>query len=62
MAGGQMMQPASSKERAVLLDWLNGQRSHVLGVMRGLPEEGPPAPGTAVGVDVPGDAAAPGRR
>jgi len=56
------MQPASSKERAVLLDWLNGQRSHVLGVMRGLPEEGPPAPGTAVGVDVPGDAAAPGRR
>ena len=34
-----MTQPASSKERAALLDWLNDQRSHVLGVMRGLPEE-----------------------
>ena len=32
------MQPASSKERAALLG-LNGQRSHVLGVVRGLPEE-----------------------
>lgn len=34
-----MMQPASGKERAALLDWLNDQRSHVLGVMKGLPEE-----------------------
>ncbi len=34
-----MTQPASSKERAALLDWLNDQRSHVLGVMKGLPEE-----------------------
>jgi Protein of unknown function (DUF664) len=34
-----MMQPASSKERAALPDWLNGQRRHVLGVMTGLPEE-----------------------
>ena len=34
-----MTQPASSKERAALLDWLNDQRSHVLGVMKGVPEE-----------------------
>jgi Protein of unknown function (DUF664) len=34
-----MTQPASSKERAALLDCLNDQRSHVLGVMKGLPEE-----------------------
>jgi uncharacterized damage-inducible protein DinB len=34
-----MTQPASSKERAALLDGLNNQRSHVLGVMNGLPEE-----------------------
>jgi Protein of unknown function (DUF664) len=34
-----MTHPASSKERAALLDWLNAQRSHVLGVMKGLPEE-----------------------
>ena len=33
------MRPASSKELAALLDWLNDQRSHVLGVMKGLPEE-----------------------
>jgi hypothetical protein len=33
------MQPASSKERAALLDRLNDQRSHVLGVMKWLPEE-----------------------
>lgn len=26
------MQPAFSKELAALLDWLNDQRSHVLGV------------------------------
>jgi hypothetical protein len=34
-----MTQPASGKERAALLDGLNNQRSHVLGVMNGLPEE-----------------------
>jgi Protein of unknown function (DUF664) len=34
-----MTQPASTKERAALLDCLNRQRSHVLGVMKGLPEE-----------------------
>jgi hypothetical protein len=34
-----MTQPASSKERAALLDGLNSQRSHVVGVMNGLPEE-----------------------
>jgi hypothetical protein len=34
-----MSQPAGSKERAALLEWLNDQRSHVLGVVKGLPEE-----------------------
>jgi Protein of unknown function (DUF664) len=34
-----MTHPASSKERAALLDWPNAQRSQVLGVMKGLPEE-----------------------
>jgi hypothetical protein len=34
-----MTQPASVKERAALLDGLNNQRSHVPGVMNGLPEE-----------------------
>jgi Protein of unknown function (DUF664) len=34
-----MRQPVSSKERAALLEWLNDQRSHVLGVVKGLPEE-----------------------
>jgi hypothetical protein len=32
-----MMKPDSSKERAALLDRLNAQRSHVLGVMKGPP-------------------------
>lgn len=34
-----MTQPASSRERAALLECLNDQRSHVLGVLKGLPEE-----------------------
>src|SRR5579859_7687287 len=34
-----MTQPACGKERAALLEWLNDQRSHVLGVMKGLPVE-----------------------
>lgn len=34
-----MTQPAPSRERAALLDWLGGQRRHVLGVVRGLPDE-----------------------
>ena len=34
-----MLQQAVSKERAALLDWLNGQRRHVLGVLQGLPDE-----------------------
>jgi uncharacterized damage-inducible protein DinB len=34
-----MLQPAVSKERAALLEWLTDQRQHVLGVLRGLSEE-----------------------
>ena len=34
-----MTQPASSKERTALLGGLSNQRRHVLGVMKGLPEE-----------------------
>jgi hypothetical protein len=34
-----MTQPDSSRERAVLLDGLNAQRRHVLGVLKGLPDE-----------------------
>ena len=34
-----MTQPASDKERAALLGGLSNQRRHVLGVMKGLPEE-----------------------
>ena len=34
-----MLQRAVSRERAALLDWLNGQRRHVLGVLQGLPDE-----------------------
>ncbi|MGH3305349.1 MAG: DUF664 domain-containing protein [Streptosporangiaceae bacterium] len=33
------MQPAVSKERAALLEWLGDQRQHVLVVLRGLPDE-----------------------
>jgi hypothetical protein len=34
-----MTQPAANKERAALLEWLSDQRSHVLGVLHGLPDE-----------------------
>jgi Protein of unknown function (DUF664) len=34
-----MTQPVSSRERAALLEWLNDQRGHVLGVVKGSPEE-----------------------
>jgi uncharacterized damage-inducible protein DinB len=34
-----MTQSAVSKERPALLEWLGGQRQHVLGVLRGLPDE-----------------------
>jgi hypothetical protein len=34
-----MTEPGGSRERVVLLDWLAGQRRHVLGVLKGLPEE-----------------------
>jgi hypothetical protein len=37
-----MTEPSSeqpTREREVLLDWLNGQRAHVLGVLQGLSEE-----------------------
>jgi uncharacterized damage-inducible protein DinB len=34
-----MTQPRPSREREALLEWLDDQRNHVLGVLRGLPEE-----------------------
>ena len=34
-----MTQPTPDREREVLLEWLDGQRSHVLGVLKGLSEE-----------------------
>lgn len=34
-----MTHPAPSRERTALLGWLGAQREHVLGVVRGLPEE-----------------------
>jgi hypothetical protein len=34
-----MLQRAAGKERAALLEWLGDQRRHVLGVLRGLPDE-----------------------
>jgi len=34
-----MTQPTPDREREALLDWLHGQRSHVLGVLKGLSEE-----------------------
>ena len=34
-----MLQSGVSKERAALLDWLGGQRRHILGVLRGLPDD-----------------------
>jgi uncharacterized damage-inducible protein DinB len=34
----QMTTPVPGKERAALLDWLGGQRRHVLGVLAGLPD------------------------
>lgn len=34
-----MMQSAVSRERVALLEWLSDQRQHVVGVLRGLPDE-----------------------
>jgi hypothetical protein len=34
-----MTKPAPDREREVLLEWLEDQRGHVPGVLRGLPEE-----------------------
>jgi hypothetical protein len=34
-----MTQPTPDREREALLEWLDGQRSHVLGVLKGLSEE-----------------------
>lgn len=34
-----MVQPTVGKERAALLEWLGDQRQHVLGVLRGLPDD-----------------------
>jgi hypothetical protein len=34
-----MTHSAPSRERTALLDWLGGQRNHVLGVVQGLPDE-----------------------
>jgi uncharacterized damage-inducible protein DinB len=34
-----MTPPEPSRERAALLEWLDDQRNHVLGVLRGLPDE-----------------------
>jgi uncharacterized protein DUF664 len=38
-SGGQMTQPAPSKERTALLAWLSDHRKHVLGILAGLPDE-----------------------
>src|SRR5580658_3859156 len=37
--GEQMTQPTPDREREALLEWLGDQRSHVLGVIKGLSEE-----------------------
>ena len=34
-----MVQSAVSRERVALLEWLSDQRQHVVGVLRGLPDE-----------------------
>jgi Protein of unknown function (DUF664) len=34
-----MVEVAVSREQAALLEWLGDQRQHVLGVLRGLPDE-----------------------
>jgi hypothetical protein len=34
-----MTQPTPDREREALLEWLGDQRSHVLGVLKGLSEE-----------------------
>jgi hypothetical protein len=34
-----MTQPKTDREREALLEWLEDQRGHVLGVLKGLPEE-----------------------
>jgi hypothetical protein len=34
-----MTMPAADREREALLEWLEAQRGHVLGVLRGLPDE-----------------------
>src|ERR1700678_1062907 len=37
--GEQMTQPTPDREREALLEWLDDQRGHVLGVLKGLSEE-----------------------
>ena len=34
-----MTQPTPDREREALLEWLDGQRSHVLGVLKGLSDD-----------------------